>query len=65
MKCNRPLRTGSCQMDAGHRGRCSTVTFFCDGCGQTRRGYPYSAERNPHDGEVEVVFCFMCIRVPA
>lgn len=50
---------GFCTMDAGHRGRHSTVTFFCDGCGLTRRGQPYRT-----DNEAGVQFCWMCTGMP-
>ena len=60
--CARRLRTGPCSMDSGHRGRCSTVTFHCDGCGSTRRGRPVVEGYNRWDGLPEVAFCFMCVR---
>ena len=62
--CERPMRRyGSCQLDAGHRGRCSTVAHYCDGCGKRRRSAPESVARNQWDGEVEAQFCWFCVRV--
>lgn len=60
--CLREMRTGLCLMDKGHRGRCSTVVFWCDGCGKSRRGMPHAEVRNNFDGTVEVELCFMCTR---
>lgn len=51
--CLHELRSGYCTMDKGHKGRHSTVTFGCDGCGKTRRGQPYRSNE-------EVAMCFMC-----
>jgi hypothetical protein len=65
-RCNRPMRDGACQMRPAHRGRHSTVTFDCDGCGATRRG-----QGRKYDvivgGEVDdqFEFCFMCESVPS
>ena len=61
--CARAMRDGRCQMDPGHRGRCSTVTFTCDNCDKTRRGQPVAYARNPWDGVAEAQFCFMCVKV--
>lgn len=61
--CGRPLRTGPCQMDEGHRGRHTTVAFYCDGCGKARRSQPVAHARNPWDGTAEASFCFMCVKV--
>jgi hypothetical protein len=61
VKCNANVRGGGqCQLDAGHRGHHSTVTYGCDGCGKRRRGTPY---RWSPDGEYErgLAFCFMCV----
>jgi len=57
--CNRAMRDGCCNMDAGHRGRCTTVAWTCDGCGQTRRSAVAAWAR---DGEYErgLGYCFMC-----
>ena len=44
---------GRCLLDAGHKGRHSTVVFSCDGCAKTLRGTPAS-------GNDEVSFCFGC-----
>lgn len=60
--CGEVLRTGACLMDMGHRGRHSTVVFWCDGCSKTRRGHAVGQDRNVWDGEVEAEFCFMCMR---
>jgi hypothetical protein len=60
--CLKPLRTGLCRMDLNHRGRCSTVVFWCDSCDQSRRGEP---DQKPRDvnGDVLVVFCFFCTNI--
>ena len=44
---------GYCLMDKGHRGRCSTVVFYCDSCGKARRG-------NPSYSDESVSLCWMC-----
>lgn len=51
--CLHELRSGPCTMDKGHRGRHTTVSFGCDGCGKSRRGHPYRSNE-------EVAMCFMC-----
>lgn len=53
---------GFCLLDKGHKGRHSTVVFYCDGCGKARRGAPtqYGYDGN---GEIDVSFCFMCTHV--
>lgn len=64
--CDTPLRTGPCQMDAGHKGRHSTAVFTCDACGKRRRGQPFRYnEVRLGDGSVDDVFgfCFMCVTV--
>ena len=60
--CAKEMRGGPCQMDAGHSGRCSTVVFGCDCCGQTRRGTPATVERDA-DGDVVAAVCWMCREV--
>lgn len=55
--CLHTLRTGPCRMPKGHRGRHTTVVFFCDSCCKTRRGSPY---RSNEDAD----FCFMCFIPP-
>jgi hypothetical protein len=57
MKCDHPMRGGLCNMDAGHKGRHSTVAWRCDGCGETRRSYP--SAWHPEAGR----FCFMCVEL--
>jgi hypothetical protein len=56
--CGHVMRTGTCNMDAGHRGRHTTVAWLCDGCSKMRRGVP--AASDPEAGS----FCFMCIKIP-
>lgn len=58
-ECKHVLRTGKCTLDAGHKGRHSSVTWICDACGKKRRGSVYAYSR---DGEYEngLAFCFMC-----
>ena len=61
--CGKPMQDGNCQMDTDHKGRHSTVTFYCDICGKTRRGYPHVAVMDRQsDGYSEHVadVCFMC-----
>lgn len=61
--CLRVMQTKElCLMDKDHRGRCSSVVFFCDGCQKTRRGIPagYAYDDN---GDVDVVFCWFCQNV--
>jgi len=61
MACGQMVRGGgSCQLDEGHRGAHSAVTFGCDGCGKTLRGRPF--ETAP-DGEYPrgLGFCFLCV----
>lgn len=55
--CLHTMRDGLCLMDLGHRGRHTTVVFYCDSCGKTRRGSPY---RSNEDAD----FCFMCLEAP-
>lgn len=60
-RCEQPMRDGTCQMDAGHRGRHTTVAYYCDYCGKTRRSVETFFERQS-DGYDEPVadVCFMC-----
>ena len=63
----RPMRGGGyCTMDKDHKGRCSSVTFQCEGCGKTRRGRPEATHQvKLGDGTVDdsFDFCFMCVVV--
>jgi hypothetical protein len=59
--CLHPLRDGPCEGDKDHRGRHSTVWFYCDACGKSRRGEPFRRDYDA-DGEPDTAFCFMCIR---
>lgn len=61
--CERKMRTGSCTMDKGHRGRCTTSSFVCDACGKSRRSQPAEQARNPWDGVIEAEFCWFCVNV--
>lgn len=59
------MRDGFCEVESGHRGRCSTVAFYCDGCGRQCRGQPHATHQDlQSDGNYEPVadFCFMCTR---
>lgn len=56
MECGHPMRDGPCKMDEGHRGRHTTVAFYCDGCGKMRRGQPVAAD-------ADVAICFFCMYV--
>lgn len=61
-KCDTLLRDGQCVMDEGHRGRHTTVGFYCDVCGKTRRGTPagYAYDTN---GDLDIVACWFCMNV--
>jgi hypothetical protein len=61
--CPFQLRTGPCQLNEDHRGRHTTVAYYCDSCGQMRRSRPVAQALNPWDGVVEATFCFMCVTV--
>ena len=57
--CNVALRTGSCALDPEHRGRHTTVVFYCDVCSTPRRGStPHVVVGVPYDEDFAV--CFMC-----
>jgi hypothetical protein len=63
--CKREMQTGNCVLDLNHRGRCTTVGFYCDSCGRMRRGQPHvHATQLMSDGYREPVadICFMCSR---
>lgn len=62
MTCGREMRTGTCAMDANHRGLCTTVAFYCDACGRMRRGRPAGQDVDIN-GDPTVVFCWFCINV--
>jgi len=55
--CGHPMRGGTCNMDAGHRGRHTTCAWECDGCGKRQRSQP--AATHPEAGW----YCFMCVKV--
>ena len=59
--CQRFLRSGNCGLDLNHKGRCSTVVFYCDACGKMRRGHP-AGQALDLDGVPDVEFCFLCVR---
>lgn len=61
--CDYELRSGKCQMEQTHKGRHSTVTFYCESCGKIRRGTPHSQSFvRLGDGTIDDIFdfCFMC-----
>jgi hypothetical protein len=61
--CLREMRGNTfCLMDKDHRGRCSSVVFYCEACNKTRRGRYYQAAFDGN-GEVDVVFCWFCVHV--
>ncbi len=60
--CRKAMRDGSCVLDYDHRGRHTTVGFFCDSCGMMRRG-TWEAVAHDADGVVDVVFCWFCVKV--
>lgn len=55
-QCETVLRTGRCTMHEGHRGRHTTVAFFCDACGNMRRGQPKAQNE-------DVAICWFCVTV--
>lgn len=59
--CIRKMRDGYCRLDKGHRGRCTTVAFYCDSCGRMRRGSPV-AHIYDDNGDPSTDHCFMCSR---
>lgn len=62
--CGHPLRDGPCQMDAGHKGRHTTVAFRCELCDKTRRGNWRDNKRNVYGYDHEVIetfaVCWFC-----
>ncbi len=62
--CLKPLERSQipCTMDAGHRGKCSSITFYCEICGKRRRSQPYRTAYDP-DGVPDAHFCYMCVEV--
>jgi hypothetical protein len=60
--CGHPMRDGPCNMRAGHRGRHTTVAFYCDVCGTMRRGTPVPIRQriSPYDTEHVADACFVC-----
>ena len=61
-ECGFTLRSGSCRLNPGHRGRHTTAVFYCDGCGKARRGRPAIAANVWVSGEIDDTFqfCFPC-----
>lgn len=59
--CCRPMTTGRCVLKLGHRGRHSTIGFYCDGHGRMVRGTPAQTLYNG-DGVPDVTLCFLCVR---
>lgn len=63
--CERPLRGGGrCTLDADHRGRCTSVSFLCDGCSRRRPGVPHACGQ-VDTGMEGMQFCFLCAGPPA
>lgn len=60
--CGKEMRDGPCRLDPDHRGRHSTVAFYCDACGKMRRGH-WAATARDSDGVIDVVFCWFCVNV--
>jgi hypothetical protein len=60
--CGKPMRDGACVLDLDHRGRHTTVGFYCDNCGKMRRGQPAGSARDI-DGEPLADFCWFCMNV--
>lgn len=62
-KCGFQMPRGGVCMLSPHKGRHSTVAYWCDGCGRYRRSLPVAEDRNQWDGITEGSFCFLCVRV--
>ena len=63
--CLHEMRSGKCLMDKDHRGRHSTIVFYCEGCGKVMRGTPHLIQQvKLGDGSIddEFGFCFMCFK---
>ena len=59
--CNEMMRTGTCALDPGHRGRHASVVFYCEVCGKHRRGAePHTVVGVMHDEDEAFNVCFMC-----
>ncbi len=61
--CGELLRDGYCVLDPEHRGRHTTVGFYCDLCGKMRRGSTPAAQLRDANGEVDVEACWFCVNV--
>ena len=63
-QCGEEMRTGTCTLDPDHRGRHTTMSFYCDICGKQRRGSaPHAVIKElMGDGYWEDMaqVCFMC-----
>ncbi len=62
-RCEELLRDGYCVLDPEHRGRHTTVGFYCDLCGKMRRGSAPAAQLRDVNGEVDVEACWFCVNV--
>lgn len=61
--CNVILRGGFvCQLDADHKGRHTSVAFWCDSCQKYRRGTPARIECDGN-GDPDVSLCWFCLNV--
>ncbi len=61
--CGKPMQDGPCQLDPDHRGRHTTVAYYCDACGKMRRGSAPEAVSYDINGEVDVEVCWFCVNV--
>ncbi len=61
--CAKPMRDGYCQLHPDHRGRHTTVAFYCDACGHMRRGSTPAAVAYDVNGDVDVEVCWFCVNV--
>lgn len=65
MRDDKFMQGETCKMEKDHRGRCSCVTFYCEGCGKIRRGRPAGQSVvRLGDGSIDdsFDFCFLCVR---
>jgi hypothetical protein len=66
VRCEKPVRGfpgEKCQLDYGHGGYHSCVTFVCEDCGRVCRGTPHRTSYvTLGDGSIDDVFqyCWIC-----
>jgi hypothetical protein len=58
--CLADMRNGKCLLDPDHRGRHTTVAFYCDSCGKMRRGRPEAHTYDAND-DPTTDHCYLCV----